>query len=54
MKTSFNFVYSFTYAIVNFAEALIILTTLGIYSPCWVMSFAAWHAKRTLGIRSAS
>lgn len=47
MRTRNGFFYGLGFAAVNAAEALVILLTLGIYSPCWVMDYAAWHVRRS-------
>lgn len=38
--------YEIGFAIVNFAEAIFILATLGIVAPGWTMHYATWAFKR--------
>lgn len=46
MKSRYSFGYSFTFAIINFSEALIQLICLGLWSPTWVIPYASWYARR--------
>ena len=47
MKTRLGPAYSFVWALINFMEAVVILATLGKWSPGWVMSYCAWTMRRT-------
>lgn len=44
----YSFSYSFTFALINFAEATVQLACLGLWSPCWVMTYASNHVQREL------
>lgn len=47
MRSRHTFLYELGFAAVNAAEALVLFLTLGIYSPGWVMAYAAWHTRRS-------
>ena len=42
------FYYTFGFAVVNFAEACVILLTLGFWSPGWLLKYASSYAKRSI------
>lgn len=42
-----HLLYSFTFAVVNLLEAIVLMGTLGLWSPMWVMDFCSWFAKET-------
>jgi hypothetical protein len=48
MKSRHSYLYSLVFAAVNFAEALILLCTLGIWGPTWTMQLAKWHTLRNI------
>ena len=48
MRTRHSFMYSLSFALVNFAEATVCLVCLGQWSPNWVMPYAASFAKRQI------
>ena len=46
----YRFTYSFIFAVVNFAEAFVQLVCIGLWSPNWVMSYAAGYAQRNSSV----
>ena len=47
MRSRNGFLYGLGFAVVNAAEASVIMATLGIYSPCWVMAYVSWYMRRS-------
>ncbi len=43
-----KFLYGLAFSVVNLAEAVVILLSLGLYNPLWCMSFARWYAMRCI------
>ena len=41
-----GFFYGLGFAAINAAEAVVIMSTLGRYSPCWTLAYARWHTLR--------
>ena len=48
MKRSYEWWYQPAFALILWCEATVILTSLGRYSPGWLLKFVAWHTLRSI------